>query len=391
MLIVCCSIFILFTILTQDLYDSDSSGSGIGCWCLMADSWGFDGSHYYPPIMSAWSRKQLGWDTYTEITKDGLYSIDDAGAVSSGNPQIYKIQGSFPSNEFLLIENRQLTGFEQKNPTTGLAIYHIDNMASYDTEGYPGMAGWPANGQHYRVALLQRDGNYDLEKGLLFGDSGDLWRSGHELLPSTNILTGPFPNTDAYRVNNVFQTGIKITKISSSESTMTFRVTGLGCSSNSDCDDGDSCSGTETCNLTTNQCQAGIIASPGTTCDDSELYIAGDTCNGSGTCVSGSSVVISPTCYEASLSVATPLCTSCFVAGAHDGMMFDVQAKNSDVLITSLSASIYAGGTFEMWTKPGSHVGYEVSSLEWTKIKGAHVYYFTVVFNRVLTWFACIS
>ena len=229
--------------------------------------------------MSAWSREQLGWDTYTEITEDGVYTVDQAGAPSSGSPQIYMIRGGvslFPNDEFLLIENRQPTGFEYEMPTSGLAIYHIDNKASYTTEGYPGMAGWPTNGNHYRVALLQRDGGYDLEKGLDRGDSSDLWRQGHELLPSTNVLTGPFPNTDAYQGGNVYQTGIKITEISTSGPTMTFRVTGLGCSSDTDCDDGNFCNGAETCNLFTNQCQAGVVVSSGTACDDSNVCTVGE-------------------------------------------------------------------------------------------------------------------
>jgi len=101
--------------------------------------------------MSAWSRIQLGWDVPTEITSDGTYQVYDAGAVSCPTCiQIWKVSHGMPANEFLLIENRQPTGFESdKVNYKGLIIYHIDDSTGHNTQGYPGQAGWPSNGNHY--------------------------------------------------------------------------------------------------------------------------------------------------------------------------------------------------------------------------------------------------
>jgi len=190
---------------------------------------GFDGSQYYPPLMSADSRLVLGWDTPTEITQDGIYQVYAAGATTSTGVQIYKISYGMPANEYLLIENRQSIGFDNIPGGGGIVIYHIDDNTGYDTEGYPGQSGWPANGNHYRVAILQADGNYNLEKGNNRGDSGDLWNQGDKLLPSTgDVNTGPFPNTDSYQGGIVTRTGISITDISASGTTMSFRATGFG-------------------------------------------------------------------------------------------------------------------------------------------------------------------
>lgn len=190
---------------------------------------GFPGDQKYPPVMGAWSRAQLGWATPVTITADGLYSIFDAGSIPGVGdpPQVYKIDHNMPNGEYLLIENRQKTGFDLAMPNAGLAIYHIDNSASYTNEGFPGQSGWPGNGKHYRVALLQKDGKYNLEKGNNRGDSGDLYTQGFEIGPSVDPTTGPFPNTDSYQGGNLAQTGIRIFDISASGTTMTFRVSFL--------------------------------------------------------------------------------------------------------------------------------------------------------------------
>lgn len=207
-----------------DLYDGQG-GSGVGGYCLMANSWGFDGSQRYPPHMSAWAKIQLGWVTPTVISQNGQYSIRQA----CDYPDMYLINYKFPSREYLLIENRQKCGMESVIPGPGLAIFHIDDaLTDYTLEGYPGQSGWPGNGYHYRVALLQADGNYDLELGRNRGDSSDLFGATVKSLGPTGTSAGKaYPNTNAYQGGKIVNTGISILSISAPGSTMTFTISGL--------------------------------------------------------------------------------------------------------------------------------------------------------------------
>jgi hypothetical protein len=65
------------------------------------------------------------------------------------------------------------------------------------------------------------------------------------------------------------------------------------------------------------------------------------------------------------------MCSSCY---AHDGNMFEVKAKDEDLAITTLSTRTYAlwgaAGTFgvEVWTKPGTMIGFEHDQSAWTKV-----------------------
>merc|ERR1712029_278842 len=209
-----------------DLYDG-KHGSGIGSFCLMANSWGVDGSQFYPPVASSWAKIEVGWMTATEITESGSYELAPLANVA----QAYKIQAGYPDGEYLLIENRQAIGRDAKLWDAGLVIYHIDEAAAFGTEGFPGQSGtfhsWPENGKHYKVALLAPDGAYDLENEKNRGDAGDIWTgrgSATELGPSSNPKTGPFPNTDAYQRGIVKKTGIRIFSIRAAGQKMVFDV-----------------------------------------------------------------------------------------------------------------------------------------------------------------------
>jgi len=198
-----------------DLYDTDGGGEGIGSYGLMANSWGFDGSQHYPPHPSAWSKIQLGWVVPTAIAP-GSYSIDEA----ENSPSVYRVDLSYPPGEYLLIENRQPVGLDGSMPQGGLAIFHIDETAPHNAEGHPWQSGWPENGNHYRVALLQADGGYDLERGFDRGDAWDLFHANG----TSEIGPGPggYPNTDAYQYGNIVVTENTIFDISASGPTISF-------------------------------------------------------------------------------------------------------------------------------------------------------------------------
>ena len=202
-----------------DLYDTDGSSDGIGSWCMMANSWGFTGDQLNPPHFSAWCKIFLGWTSAIEPVDAGDYFLAEAEVF----PHAAKITRGFPSGEYLLIENRQPVGLDRNIPQGGLAIWHIDENVSGNTqEGYPGQPGWPNNGKHYKVALLQADGRYDLEKifhsGIGRGDGGDLYRGGGvDKLGVTTV-----PSTDTYQGGNVYPTLNIISHITSPGLSMGF-------------------------------------------------------------------------------------------------------------------------------------------------------------------------
>jgi hypothetical protein len=200
----------------------------------MGDSWGWDGTTFWPSIMSAWSKVFLGWVTPTVITSEGEYTI----ARSIDNEAVYKITEGFPSSsQYLLIENRQAVEDESSNPGSGLLIWMIDERADQNNTGYPGQTDngidWPANGNHYMISLLQADGAFGLEKrdgnGGDSGNGGNYYESSVTGVgPSVTYTSGPFPNTDAMQLQgsggDPTRTDVSIYDISASGDEMTFKV-----------------------------------------------------------------------------------------------------------------------------------------------------------------------
>lgn len=204
-----------------DLYDTDGSSSGVGNWCLMAaGSWGFDGSQHFPSHMSAWSKLKLGW-----IAPQRLLPGAHVASQIETNAELYMFDSGYPQGEYLLIENRQQVGFDSALPQGGLAIWHVDegkgcftNNNPNNDEGYPGQPGWPTNGSHHRLALLQADGAFDLEQDFGRGNSGDVYRAGF----ATSLTPTSTPDSKAYQGGVIVSNGNRVQSIGASSANMSF-------------------------------------------------------------------------------------------------------------------------------------------------------------------------
>jgi len=236
----------------QDLYDETFHGSGLGSYDTMSSAWGYDGSGTVPPSLSAYSKVYLNWVNVQRILYDGTYTIES----SLTSNVVYKIDVGYPNGEYILLENRQRTGYDTLlKGSGGIAIYHIDEKAmdAQNERGYPNMmpltpplrgssstnnnnnnsnnnkvVSWPQNGKHYMIALLPADGQYDLERGNNMGDATDLWHSESIHKELRSGLLAPHPNTNSYQHGSVTTTGIRIYGFSASGKYMTFKVDGLG-------------------------------------------------------------------------------------------------------------------------------------------------------------------
>jgi len=214
-----------------DLYDSSWLGKGTGVFDCMSNPYGRAGDSLNPTFLSPWSRMELGWLDPVLLEQDGEYIIGP----SEEFPQVYKVEKGFAYNEYLLIENRQPLEWDRDLWQGGVLIWHIDNAVfSQRYRGHPKMQGWPGNNQHYKVALLQADGEYHLETNQNIGDSQDFFTAGNTLEPGpgtpTVDLKDPtqfYPNTDSYQYGNIQSTGIRFSEFSESQQFMSFKVTGL--------------------------------------------------------------------------------------------------------------------------------------------------------------------
>lgn len=210
----------------EDLYDGVDplAHHGIGSFDIMANPYGPEDDADYPGHLSTFSKMAAEWIEPVEITASGDYTAN-AAEISD---QAYRITlADFGvTTEYLLIENRYPLEFDINLWNEGLIIYHVDTGADFMYNvGYPGQQGWPENGNHYFVALLPKDGKYDLEQGVNHGDAGDFWVPGDCLGPGKGNTV--HPNTDTYGFGFIQETGIWICAKSKSGTEVTFEVGGF--------------------------------------------------------------------------------------------------------------------------------------------------------------------
>ena len=176
-----------------DLYDTSNRSEGVGDWCLMGGgSWGGGGNN--PTRMSCWCLARLGWAKPKVLTGTKKLSIPTLAADKTACYRAWKGGASGP--EYFLIENRQATDMDKALPGSGLALWHVDERQSNNT-----------NPLAYMVGLVQADGLQDLELARNRGDAGDVF-PGSKKVTSVTDTTNP-----STRANDGSTTGIKLTNI----------------------------------------------------------------------------------------------------------------------------------------------------------------------------------
>ena len=110
-----------------DLYDTGDEGNfGMGSWSLM-DYGSYNGDAFVPCGYTSYERMVCGWKTPIELTEET--TVDDMLAINEGG-NTYVIYNGGNKNEYYLLENRQLTGWDRELPGHGLLVLHVDYDAN---------------------------------------------------------------------------------------------------------------------------------------------------------------------------------------------------------------------------------------------------------------------
>ncbi len=145
-----------------DMYDTNYAGNfGLGEWDIM-DAGSYNNDSKTPVSYSGFERSSVGWTTLEELeTPQNNISLE---AITESN-KAYKITSSVNPDEYYVLENRQLVGWDEYLPNHGLLITHIDYLQSaWDNNSVNDVAG------HQRVIIIPAD-----NKLLVWNDNRDAY------------------------------------------------------------------------------------------------------------------------------------------------------------------------------------------------------------------------
>lgn len=177
-----------------DIYDTDySGGQGMGSWDLM-DAGSYNGNSFCPAGYTSYERWAAGWLEPIELNENDV-TVENMQSLQSGG-ECYVIYNKAHPDEFYLLENRQLDGWDAALPGAGLLIIHCD----YDADV------WAANQpnddpDHQRMTVVPADGRYQSE----------YWE-GNVYFTDEGIETDPFPQGNVKAFNRNFKTYDNIAK-----------------------------------------------------------------------------------------------------------------------------------------------------------------------------------
>ena len=143
-----------------DLYDYGYESAGIGGYCLMCA--GANISEKDPTDINAYLKYRAGWaQQVTTVTPN----VPLTATAASNSFFLHRKSAT----EYFMLENRYKAGRDAALPSSGLAVWHVDELGNNQNEQMTA-------GLHYECALVQADGRFDLEHDPRnIGDPTDLF------------------------------------------------------------------------------------------------------------------------------------------------------------------------------------------------------------------------
>jgi len=186
-----------------DLYDYGYESYGVGIYCLMC---GGTSDEKNPAHVGAYLKYKAGWSGQLTKIKPG----SDLSAIAHADKNEFFVH-SKNDQEYFILENRLASGRDSSLPSSGLAIWHVDEEGDNSNEQMT-----PTD--HYECALVQADGKTDLEDRNNNGDASDFFAQGGNAAFGTT--TQP-----ASRWWDGTASTLEVTEIGASGNVMTFRTT----------------------------------------------------------------------------------------------------------------------------------------------------------------------
>lgn len=139
-----------------DFYDIDySGGQGMNSWDLM-DQGSYNDDGFQPAGYTGYERWEAGWSEPV-VLEDEDVTIENMKALQDGG-EYYIIYNKNQRDEYYMLENRQLTGWDASLPAAGMLIIHVDYDATVWANNEPN-----DDPKHQRMTWIPADDKYEYE------------------------------------------------------------------------------------------------------------------------------------------------------------------------------------------------------------------------------------
>ena len=186
-------------------------------WDLMT-SGGYNGDSFIPAGFTSYEKMYCGWYSPIELKDDIV--IKDMKPLSEGG-DFYIIYNDANPNEYYLLENRQLTGWDAAIPGHGLLVIHVD----YDPDMWRrnivnNCTSYAGANTHERYTVIPADNN----RG-----SNDVATDAYPYMGNDSLTNNSLPRAELYNLNpdGIHYTSKPITNIKEENGLISFEFKNL--------------------------------------------------------------------------------------------------------------------------------------------------------------------